>query len=88
MVRDLVTEGARRKREHRRLSKEYDRLGKEEDRLFALKKRGSLTQEEFIKQFNPVYDRINTVFKQMDMSEDWMKDYVANLVGNSDEILT
>ncbi|MAH47782.1 hypothetical protein CMI37_18315 [Candidatus Pacearchaeota archaeon] len=87
MVRDLIAEGARRKREYRKLSKEYDRLAKEGNILFDQKDRGTITKEQFYMQFGEVDTRKTKVFRQMDMSEDWQKEYVAKLVGNSDEIL-
>ena len=87
IARDIVSEAARRKRRHRKLSKEYGELSNESNRLWDRRDRGAIEQGDFDRRLKQVEDRKNIVFDEMDELENGIRDYAARVIGNEDEIL-
>ena len=87
IARDIVSEAARRKRRHRKLSKEYGELSNESNRLWDRRDRGAIEQGDFDRRLKQVEDRKDIVFNEMDELENGIRDYAARVIGNEDEIL-
>ena len=97
IVRDVVSEAARRKRKWRGLNKEHKRLTKAQEeialRMNDVPQGPRKTVDDarewarLDREFVALHERKKDIFDQMNDLDDGMRDYAAKIIGNNDQIL-